>query len=58
MLENLLLVLAWKLEPASVCQANYVGFLLNAVTRNRDKFQTRKRLDFYSRVIFVAKKPV
>lgn len=41
----------------SVCQANYVGFLLNAVTRNLDKVQTRKWLDFLFKGYLYGKNP-
>lgn len=57
MLENLLFALTWKLESVSVCQTNYVGFLLNAVTRNPDKVQTRKGLDFLFKGYLYGKKP-
>lgn len=58
MLENLLFVLAWKLESVSDCQANYVGFFLNAVTRSLDKVHTMKWLDFLFKGYLYGKKPV
>lgn len=58
MLENLFFALAWKLESVLDCQANYVGFLLNAVTRDPDEVQTRKWLDFLFKSYLYGKKPV
>lgn len=57
MLRNLLFALAWKLESVSDCQTNYLGFLLSVVTRNPDKVQTRKWLDFFFKSYLYGKKP-